>query len=154
MRQLTTRFLSYTIDQYEKKNNCVLMDALDIGNLAVSKILDLIQLGNGPDCPREKAATRLDEYLYSDEEHSTISAYLDVLDEMDKDLKILKSCGIKIADLKASFESEVKTKTATIVANIKEAEEETDNVTKFPGVKEETCTLVEGIPDSEILIRD
>ena len=56
----------------------------------------------------EEAYQRLDEYLSSDEEHSVVSAFFDLIDEMDKDLKIMKSCGLSVDEIKKQFKEEVE----------------------------------------------
>jgi hypothetical protein len=84
------------------------MDLLDIGNIEVSKIAQIIELGNPQMKSEDEAYQRLDEYLSSDEEHSIISAFFDLLDELDKDLKIMKSCGVNVQDIKEQFKTEVE----------------------------------------------
>jgi hypothetical protein len=108
MRQLTTKFGTYKLGQYEKKTGKGVMDLLDIGNLEVSKIAQIIELGNPGMKTDEEAYQRLDEYLSSDEEHSIISAFFDLIDELDKDLKIMKSCGLNVQDIKDQFKAEVE----------------------------------------------
>lgn len=108
MRQLTTKFGTYKLGQFEKKTGKGVMDLLDIGNLEVSKIAQIIELGNPQMKSEEEAYQRLDEYLSSDEEHSIISAFFDLIDELDKDLKIMKSCGLNVADIKEQFKAEVE----------------------------------------------
>lgn len=112
-RKLTTRFMSYTIGQYEKANKCSILDALEIGNFEVNKLVQLIRLGNHG-MTEEDAYAKLDEYLYSDEENSLITAYLDLIEEMDKDIKVLKTCGISVADLKNNLLSKISERTKNI----------------------------------------
>ena len=113
-RKLTKKFTTYAVNQYEKAHKCAIVDALDVGNLEVNKITDLIRLGNGKDCTEEQASQLLDEYLENDDENSIISAYLDLLGELDRDLRILKACGISIDELKESFTSEIANKTSNL----------------------------------------
>ena len=103
MRQLTKYFGSYNLAKYEKETGKGVMDILDIGNFEITKIANIIRLGNKDFINEEDAYNRLDEYLKSDEEHSLISAYFDLIDELDKDIKILRSCGVRVEDLKAEF---------------------------------------------------
>lgn len=113
MRMLTTKFGTYKLGKYEKATGKGVMDLLDIGNLEVSKIAEIIKLGNtfGPGVNEEEEAyKRLDDYLSSDEEHSIISAFFDLIDELDRDLKIMKSCGLRVSDIKAQFKAEVENK--------------------------------------------
>lgn len=107
MRKLTTKFGTYKLGKYEKATGKGVMDLLDIGNLEVNKIANIILLGNPGMKDEEEAYQRLDEYLSSDEDNSIISAFFDLIDEMDKDLKLLKSCGIKASDIKEQFKAEI-----------------------------------------------
>jgi len=107
---LTTKFTTYKLGKYEKATGKGVMDLLDIGNLEVSKIAEIIKLGNTfpKGCDEdEEAYTKLDNYLAADEEHSIITAFFDLIDELDTDLKILKSCGLRVADIKDQFMAEV-----------------------------------------------
>lgn len=113
MRVLTTKFGTYKLGKYEKATDKGVMDLLDIGNLEVSKIAEIIKLGNTfpKGCDEdEEAYKKLDDYLAMDEEHSIISAFFDLIDDLDKDLKIMKSCGLKVSDIKEQFKAEVENK--------------------------------------------
>lgn len=101
--RLTKHFGTYKIAKYEKQTGKSVMDLLDVGNFEVNKIVNLISLGNDYKT-EEEAYSKLDEYL-ADENNSLISAYFELLKEMDENLKILKSCGIKVEDLKKEFEN-------------------------------------------------
>lgn len=108
MRQLTTKFGTYKLGQFEKKTGKGVMDLLDIGNLEVNKIAQIVMLGNPAMKEEEEAYQRLDEYLSSDDEHSIITAFFDLIEELDKDLKILKSSGIKVSDIKDQFKAQIE----------------------------------------------
>ena len=113
MRQLTTRFFTSKVAKFEKATGKSIMDLLDIGNLEINKLAVIIKLGNtfGPGVDEDEEAYKiLDTYLASDEEHSIISALFDLIDEMDRDLKILKSCGLRVSDIKEQFKAEVDKK--------------------------------------------
>lgn len=107
MRALTAKFGTFKIGKFEKETGKSVMDLLDIGNFEVSKIATIIKLGNPSMKTDEEAYARLDEYLSADEEHSLISAFFDLIDELDKDLKIMKSCGIKVSEIKEQFKAEM-----------------------------------------------
>lgn len=113
MRVLTTRFSTYKLGKYEKATGKGVMDLLDIGNLEVSKLAEIIRLGNtfpnGCD-EYEESYKKLDDYLAMDENNSLISALFDLIDDLDKDLKIMKSCGLNVKDLKEQFKAEVANK--------------------------------------------
>ena len=119
MRQLTTRFFTSKIARYEKQTGKGVMDLLDIGNMEVNKIANIIRLGNtfpkvdseGKEIDEyEEAYKKLDEYLAADPNNSIITAFFDLIDELDTDLKILKSCGISVEDIKKEFKAEVEKK--------------------------------------------
>lgn len=113
MRVLTTRFSTYKLGKYEKATGKGVMDLLDIGNLEVSKLAEIIRLGNTfpKGCDEyEESYKKLDDYLAMDENNSLISALFDLIDDLDKDLKIMKSCGLNVKDLKEQFKAEVANK--------------------------------------------
>lgn len=108
MRLLTTKFGTYKLGKFEKQTGKGVMDLLDIGNLEVNKIAQIILLGNPAMKEEEEAYQRLDEYLSSDEDNSVISAFFDLIEELDRDLKILKSCGLKVSDIKEQFKAQIE----------------------------------------------
>ena len=113
MRVLTTKFSTYKLGKYEKATGKGVMDLLDIGNLEVSKIAEIIKLGNQfpKGCDEdEEAYKKLDDYLAMDEDNSIISAFFDLIDDLDKDLKIMRSCGLKVSDIKEQFKEEINKK--------------------------------------------
>ena len=140
-RKLTTRFFTSKIARYEKQTGKGVMDLLDIGNIEVSKLAEIIKLGNtftnGCD-EYEEAYKKLDEYLAMDEDNSLISAFFDLIDELDRDLKILRSCGLKVSDIKKQFKAEVEKKvnntglTDTQALADKAVEVTKDNITEMP----------------------
>lgn len=132
MRLLTTKFMSYAIAQFEKQFNIEFMDFLDIGNLSISKILRLIMMGNyrGKNNPfsEEDAGQKLDNYL---EDHSIIDAYLQLLDELNRDTHVLDVSGFTVDDLRKQF----KDKMTDSVNSISTDE---NKITEFPTPKVET----------------
>lgn len=116
-RKLTTRFFTSRIARYEKQTGKGVMDLLDIGNMEVNKIANIIRLGNtfpkfdneGNETDEyEESYKKLDEYLAADPDNSIITAFFDLIDELDADLKILKSCGLSVEDIKKEFMEKAK----------------------------------------------
>ena len=141
MRVLTTRFSTYKLGKWEKATGKGVMDLLDIGNIEVSKLAEIIKLGNTfpKGCNEdEEAYKKLDEYLAMDEDNSLISAFFDLIDELDRDLKILRSCGLKVSDIKEQFKKEVENKvnntglTDTQALADKAVEITKDNIIEMP----------------------
>ena len=83
MRKLTKYFGTYSLAKYEKATGKGVMDLLDIGNFEVNKIANIIMIGNKDFKSEEEAYEALDNYLRSDEDHSLISAYFDLIDELE-----------------------------------------------------------------------
>lgn len=106
MRLLTTKFTSYNIAKAEKADKKALIDFIDVGNLSVHKMLRLVQIGNNL-CDEEHAADKLDNFL-ADDEHSLVDAYIQLLDELDMDTKLLKRSGVKVSDIRAQFENNIQ----------------------------------------------
>jgi hypothetical protein len=127
MRKLTKYFGTYSIAKYEKATGKGVMDLLDIGNFEVNKLANIIMLGNKDFKSEEEAYDRLDEYLKSDEDNSLITAYFDLIDELDKDIKLMKSCGIKIDELKAEFNNMANQMGDKFKENMTELKDKTDN---------------------------
>lgn len=117
MRWLTTKFTTYKIDKYESATGKGVLDLVNIGNFEVNKIARLIKLGNS--FPKgsnedEEAYKKLDDYLAMDEEHSLVSAFFDLIGELDMDLKILRAVGVSVAELRDEFAAEVANKVALV----------------------------------------
>jgi hypothetical protein len=127
MRKLTKYFGTYSIAKYEKATGKGVMDLLDIGNFEVNKLANIIMLGNKDFKSEEEAYDRLDEYLKSDEDNSLITAYFDLIDELDKDIKLMKSCGIKVDELKAEFKNMANQMGDKFKENMTELKDKTDN---------------------------
>lgn len=127
MRKLTKYFGTYSIAKYEKATGKGVMDLLDIGNFEVNKLANIIMLGNKDFKTEEEAYDRLDEYLKSDEDNSLITAYFDLIDELDKDIKLMKSCGIKIDELKAEFKNMANQMGDKFKENMTELKDKADN---------------------------
>lgn len=108
MRLLTKRFSSYTIAKCEKQYKKEFMEFIDIGNLSVDKMLLLIQMGNNM-CTEEEAGEKLDNFL-ADENNGLVDAYLQLLDEIDRDVHILKGTGITVDSIKEELYSKIDNK--------------------------------------------
>lgn len=123
MRLLTKRFCSYTIAKCEKQFKKEFMDFIDVGNLSIEKMLILIQMGNSM-CSEEEAGEKLDNYL-ADENNGLVDAYLQLLDEVDRDVHILKGTGISIESLKEELYKKVENKASENTADIVEFKADT-----------------------------
>ena len=129
MRTLTTRFFSSKLAKYEKATGKGVMDLLDIGNLEINKICVFIKLGNtyGPGVDEDEAAyTALDNYLAANESNSLITAYFELLDDLDHDIKIFKTCGLSIDDIKAEFTAKVAETTKPKLESVETTEVNTE----------------------------
>lgn len=105
MRLLTQKFTAYNIAKFENKHNKEFIDFIDIGKLSIGKMLTLIAMGNN-NCSEEEAGKKLDNFL-DGEDNSLIDAYIQLIDEIDRDTKLLKKSGIKVEDLKKQFEDNI-----------------------------------------------
>lgn len=103
MRKLTKRFTQYNIAKYEKATGKSIMDVVDIGNFEVNRIISIIKLGNPDFKSDEDAARALDDYLAGDDDHSLITAFFDLLSELDADIKVFKSSGVDVKQLYSDF---------------------------------------------------
>ena len=124
MRLLTQKFTAYNIAKFEAKHDKEFIDFIDIGKLSISKMLTLIAMGNN-NCSEEEAGKKLDNFL-DEENNSLIDAYIQLIDEIDRDTKLLKKSGIKVSDLRKQFEENI----SKSVEEAKEAVEKEETQTK------------------------
>lgn len=110
MRKLTKRFTQYNIAKYEKSTGKSIMDVVDIGNFEVNRIISIIKLGNPDFKSDEDAARALDDYLAGDDDHSLITAFFDLLSELDADIKVFKSSGVDVRQLYDDFIEQTRDK--------------------------------------------
>lgn len=110
MRKLTKRFTQNNIAKFERSTGKSIMDVVNIGNFEVNRILSLIRLGNPDFKTDEDAAKALDDYLAGDEDHSLITAFFDLLAELDADIKVFKSSGVDVRKLYNDFIEQTRNK--------------------------------------------
>lgn len=110
MRKLTKRFTQYNIAKYEKSTGKSIMDVVDIGNFEVNRIISIIKLGNPDFKSDEDAARALDDYLAGDDDHSLITAFFDLLSELDADIKVFKSSGVDVRQMYDDFIEQTRDK--------------------------------------------
>lgn len=127
MRKLTKYFGTYSLAKYEKATGKGVMDLLDIGNFEVNKIANIIMLGNKDFKSEEEAYEALDNYLRAEDDNSLITAYFDLIDELDRDIKLMKSCGIRVADLKAEFKGMADKMGSKFKESMAELKDKNDN---------------------------
>lgn len=105
------------------------MDVVNIGNFEVNRILSIIKLGNPDFKTDEDAAKALDDYLAADEDHSLITAFFDLLAELDSDIKVFKFSGVDVKQLYNDFIEQTRKKTEKINGQKDDSEvEKADNV--------------------------
>ena len=115
MRLLTKHFGAYTISKFEKEQSKIqghevtIMDFIDIGNLSVDKMLFLIRMGTN-NCTGEEAGEKLDNFMAGG--NGLIDAYLQLLDELDRDVHIFKGTGISINDIKEQMYKDLGNKSS------------------------------------------
>ena len=106
-RVLTSRFGSYRIGQYEKKTGKSILDLISMGNFEVNKLALLVKLGS-PEISMdddEKAYEKIDNYLQASENNSLITAFIDVINELNIDMKILGN--VKLDSFKEKLNNKV-----------------------------------------------
>lgn len=110
MRKLTKFFGSYKLAKYQKEHKCSLLELIEFSDIDINTLLVLIKLGHpdlqGKHMTDEEAAEILDQYL-QDEENNYITAYLDLVEELDRDIHLFKGFGVKMSDLKAKMNSKI-----------------------------------------------
>lgn len=117
MRKLTKRFLMSVLDKHEKATKEGINDLMvKVSTMSIQSMIDVIVLGNN-NIDREEAANILDNYL-ADEDNTLATAMLDLIEELEKDTKILKMAGVNIKEFRKSIEEEIKEQSKGIMENI------------------------------------
>lgn len=117
MRKLTKRFLMSVLDKHEKATKEGINDLMSkVSTMSIQSMIDVIVLGNN-NIDREEAANILDNYL-ADEDNTLATAMLDLIEELEKDTKILKMAGVNIKEFRKSIEEEIKEQSKGIMENI------------------------------------
>ena len=117
MRKLTKRFLMSVLDKHEKATKEGINDLMvKVSTMSIQSMIDVIVLGNN-NIDREEAANILDNYL-ADEDNTLATAMLDLIEELEKDTKILKMTGVNIKEFRKSIEEEIKEQSKGIMENI------------------------------------
>lgn len=141
MRVLTKKFTAYTVAQCEKQYKKDFLDFIDIGNLSFSKMITLVQMGNGYfngklAMGEEEAAGLIDKYLSSNEDHTIVDVFIQLLEEIDMDTKLFKGSGTSVEDIRENLIK--KNNNITSFEEFKqeqqEAEEVADNITPIAPV--------------------
>ena len=128
-RELTSKFTQYKMDKYEcamrkAGDDTTVLELTGIGELlqaiiggtsagalgidtrivrilSTHRMITLIELGNAS-YSREEATQKLEKYLEEDD-HSILTAYFDLLIEIDMDLKIFRTFGLDVKQVKGMF---------------------------------------------------
>ena len=106
-RVLTSRFGSYRIGQYEKKTGKSILDLVTMSNFEVNRLALLVKLGS-PEISMDddkKAYEKIDNYLQASENNSLITAFIDVINELNMDMKILGN--VKLDSFKEKLNNKV-----------------------------------------------
>ena len=105
------------LDKHEKATKEGINDLMvKVSTMSIQSMIDVIVLGNN-NIDREEAANILDNYL-ADEDNTLATAMLDLIEELEKDTKILKMAGVNIKEFRKSIEEEIKEQSKGIMENI------------------------------------
>ena len=114
MRKLTKFFHSYVIQQYQKHNKVSLMKMIDFDAMDIDTLFTMIKLGNAKKVQDkwvyiddEQAAEILDNYIASDDNNNYITAYIDLLNELDMDINLFKGFGVNVKKIKQDLKAKV-----------------------------------------------
>ena len=106
-RKLTKFFGSYKLAKYQKANNVNLMQVIDFDNMDINTLITLVKLGNQEGLTDEQAAEIIDNYIASDDNNNYITAYIDLLNEIDMDIHLFKGFGVNVEKIKQDLKAKV-----------------------------------------------
>ena len=140
MRDLTKKFTAFTIAQCEKQYKKDFLDFIDIGNLSFSKMITLVQMGNGYfngkfSMSEEEAAGIIDKYLAANEDHTIVDVFIQLLKEIDMDTKLFKGSGTNIDDIRDNMKKKSNIASFEEYKESKEAEAPVPPVPPVPPVE-------------------
>lgn len=94
---LTKKFGTFRLAKHEKATGEGIMDLMNVGKFEITRLATLIKIGN-PEIPwdnEEMAYEILDKYLEYSDDNTILTAYFDILDGINRDLKMLKGMDFK-----------------------------------------------------------
>lgn len=175
-RELTSKFTQYKLDQWESSmrksgEDITVLELTGIGELiqaiaggtaagalgidprivrilSTNRMVTLIMLGNAS-YDREKAIAKLESYLEG-EDNSILSAWLDLIIELDMDLKLFKSFGLDVKSVKSMFRK-AKKGMSSMIMNSKAFEGITDDEEETQETQTaETVSTVDEVANNEV----
>lgn len=148
-RVLTSRFGSYRIGQYEKKTGKSILDLVTMSNFEVNRLALLVKLGS-PEISMdddEKAYEKIDNYLQASENNSLITAFIDVINELNMDMKILGNVKLD------SFKEKLNNKVNELSEKLENIEDEDLNI-NFEAKHENEANVNDEKHDNEAKVID
>lgn len=130
MRKLTKRYTSYRLAQYEKRTNKSMIELLNIGNLSISKLAELCYYGNPDFTEIEQAYELIDEFLASNADATMMDVYFTLIEEYDRDIRILKAFGMSAEQLKDQLTGKMQEVKKDLIKNVENLENKTENKTE------------------------
>ena len=143
-RYFTKKFTQRNIAMFEKATGKAEADLTDI-NLSAVDIAEVIRLGNGYKGKEfimtEDEAYDMIEAFMDVDNNGIVDVYLQVLGELDDDIKIFKMAGETIDSIREQMYQMANDKKEKIKAN-------TDNIVEFENKKNDEVTLVEPVVET------
>lgn len=143
-RYFTKKFTQRNIAMFEKATGKTEADLIDI-NLSAVAIAEVIRLGNGYKGKEfimtEDEAYDMMEAFIDVDNNGIADVYLQVLGELDADIKILKMAGETIDSIREQMYQMANDKKEKIKAN-------TDNIVEFENKKNDEVTPVEPVVET------
>lgn len=139
MRVFTKKFGAYALQIFEKKTGKTPLDIFDMGNFSMTDMIQVIRVGNGVKggdfvLSEEDAAEKIDNFL-EDENNTLIDVYLQLIEEYDRDVKLMRKTGMSVDDIRKELNKNIKESTEKL-------KEVTDNkVAEFPVKVEDTVKV-------------
>lgn len=147
-RYFTKKFTQRNIGMFEKATGKTEADLLDIKISAVD-IAEVIRLGNGYKGKEfimsEDEAYDMIEAFMDVDNNGIVDVYLQVLGEVDADIKILKMAGETIDSIREKMYQMANDKKENIKDN-------TDNIVEFDNKKNDEATSVVETPAEEVKV--
>ena len=131
-RILTTFFGTKRLGDYQRKHKVKLDELISFEDMDVNTLIGMTWIGNPQINTYDEAAEIIDRYIAADDSHSHITAYIDLIDEMDKDIHLFKGFGANVKQIKAEMLAKVAEVKAATEAKIEEYSDDKTDETPQP----------------------
>jgi len=104
VRRLTTFFGSKRLAEFNEKHKCDILSIMRISPFDLKGLAEYIQLGNPSIKDIDGAYAKLDDYLSVSEDRSPLTAWLDLIGDIELEFHVLRNLGLGYNKFRSAVE--------------------------------------------------